>query len=164
MGDGGSKLGAALLKLAGMVGWLVKDGRNDHHGYPYVSEANVKATLRKPMAECGLVLAGVHVQASDNSTPTAAVVHVELRVALADDLSAGVVFQGVGGDQDKSGKAVMKATAAAIKYALTTMVLAPTGDDPEADVEADRMGAEQPRKARGSRKAAAADPESPENW
>jgi hypothetical protein len=56
------------------------------------------------------------------------------------------VFEGVGGAADVrykgdtptacGDKAVMKATAAAVKYALTTGFLIATGDDPEADGDA----------------------------
>ncbi len=153
-------LGERLAAVAGRLTYLSKDKRNDHHKYSYVSEAKVKAEMRAAFAAEGLVLYGVRASALHGSTPTAAVVEVILEVGMADDPRGfRSEFAGVGGDHDKSGKAVMKAMAAAIKYALTTGFLVPTGDDPEANREADELGQGGPaaasRKGGGRRRASA---------
>lgn len=118
-----------LLRAAARLEYLSKDGRNDFQNYKYVSEAKVKAAVRAALAAEGLIVRGVTMGVMTNSTPLSAVVTVCVTIS---DGSQSVSFDGVGGDSDKSGKAVMKATAAAVKYALTTGFLIATGDDPEA--------------------------------
>lgn len=155
MGDAADtrSLGERLAAVAARLPFFGKDGYNDHHKYNYVSEARVKQAVRDALAAEGLLITAVRVDVLPGSTPTAAVVKVTLYVGDGCGLAAR--FEGVGGDQDKSGKAVMKATAAAIKYALTTAFLVPTGDDPEANKEADEIGRGAAPKRGGGRRAAA---------
>lgn len=145
MSDDTRSLGERVAAAAARLSHLSKDGYNDHHKYKYVSEAAVKRAVRDALAAEGLFIQQVDVSASDNTTPTAAVVLVQLSVACVATPAQAYTFEGIGGDQDKSGKAVMKATAAAIKYALTTAFLIPTGDDPEANKEADEIGRAAPK-------------------
>lgn len=142
MGDAADTrtLGERLRAVAARLPFFGKDGYNDHHKYKYVSEARVKQAVRDALAAEGLLITDVRVDVLPGSTPTAAMVKVSLLVGDGVGFGPAARFEGVGGDQDKSGKAVMKATAAAIKYALTTAFLVPTGDDPEANKEADEIG------------------------
>jgi hypothetical protein len=158
MGEDNRGLLQRLADAVAEINTVAKDGYNDHHGYAYATEAGVKRALRGALGRHGLVVAGVQMDAG-NSTPTSAVVKVRICIGLAsDDKSAGVAFEGVACDQDKSGKAVMKAVAGAVKYALTTMGLVPTGDDPEANREADELAQEgKGTKARTKRAAGADD-------
>lgn len=138
-----------LRRAAAALSFLTKDGHNDHHDYDYASEASVKRRVRATLAEHGLLVMRVECETQPGSTPTAAVVHTRVYIGDADNLNVQWVdFAGVGGDQDKSGKAVMKAEAAAYKYALVQGFMIPTGDDPEGNPEADAMGAARPKRGR----------------
>jgi hypothetical protein len=145
-----------LAAVAADVPYLRKDATNAHFQYSYVSEAKVKADLRASLARNGLVLVGCEARVQPGSTATNAAVEASLEIACVEG-GPSVRFGGAGGDADKGGKAVMKALAAAIKYALTTGFLIPTGDDPEANREADELAAEAPKTKARTKRAAGAD-------
>lgn len=125
-----------LLAVAAAIDYLSKDGRNEEQNYRYVSEAAVKAAVRRAFLAEGLAVCGVEMASMPGTRPCEAVVYVRLTVS---DGERNAAFAGVGSAAElrRDGtpfgdKAVMKATAAAVKYALTTAFLIPTGDDPEA--------------------------------
>ena len=153
------RLRAAASKLS----VLAKDAHNDHFGYDYTSEASVKRAVRAVLAECGLAITDVNVTALPGVTPTCAV--VEVRLCVEDGSGNCAYFAGIAGDQDKSGKAVMKAEAGAFKYALLQGFAIPTGDDPEANREADAMGAAAKAETKPrTRKALATKVEGTDGW
>jgi hypothetical protein len=127
------------------VSYLEKKGFNDHFKYSFLSEADCKAAVSAAFRKHGLVLGRTEVEPVGEITGKAAVVRVRLLVADVDGeasepwRTAGVTFEGVGAGSDSSDKAPMKATAAAIKYALTTAFLIATGDDPEKEANAEDL-------------------------
>lgn len=127
-----------LHAVLGELSYLEKDKINKFHGYAYISEAAVKKAVKAAFVKHGLHVAGVIMKdlRDGQSTPQSAVIHVTLRVS---DGTKEALFEGVASATDVKGdKAVMKATAGACKYALTTGFIIPTGDDPEADDENDK--------------------------
>ncbi len=123
-----------LAAAAASLSYLEKKGFNSHFKYKFVSEADVKAAVKTALAEHGLVLQLVRYSPIGECTGKSAVLSCEVRITSTDASSEGeAVYSGIGGGSDSSDKAPMKACAAALKYALTSGFLIPTGDDPEND-------------------------------
>jgi hypothetical protein len=127
------------LALQSKVGYIQRDKQNPHFKYKYVSAEAVLKAVNPAMLEARM-----------SSMPTfrivpvpggrADVVTVECVLHLTDEETgygeiASVAF---GSGQDTGDKAVMKAQTAALKYAWTTALNVPTGDDPEADANTDK--------------------------
>lgn len=136
-----------ILELYRRMGYMQKGGHNKAMSYNFLQEAEVKRRLNEDFRDLGIVIVQVRMRPLAGSTPAAAVVRCRLVVsdAWVSDQSKGlvnVVWEGVGGDQDKTGKAVMKACAAAFKYAVTSGCMVSTGDDPESNEEAEESAIE----------------------
>lgn len=130
-------LAERLARVAADVAYVQKKGFNAHFKYKFVSEADVKEKVNAALRAHGLSVTQTHFLLLPGSTFTEAMVRVDLRVeafGLPDSLA---LFSGLGSGSDKGDKAVMKAEAAAIKYAWTTAFQIATGDDPEADESTD---------------------------
>lgn len=126
------RVAAAAAKLA----YLQKEGFNKHFKYSFVGEAQVKAAVKAALAEFGLVLKSVDYQPLGEITGRTAVLRCTVVVGDAASINGNcVTYVGIGAGTDSSDKAPMKACAAALKYALTSGFLIPTGDDPENDAE-----------------------------
>jgi hypothetical protein len=79
---------------------------------------------------------------SEGLTPSGKQALLTLRFTwtLTDgDSGETISFQSVGTGADSGDKAAYKAATGALKYALLTGFLIPTGDDPEADLATDRV-------------------------
>jgi hypothetical protein len=77
---------------------------------------------------------------SEGLTPSGKQALLTLRFTwtLTDGESGETIsFQSIGTGADSGDKAAYKAATGALKYALLTGFLIPTGDDPEADVKTD---------------------------
>lgn len=131
-----------LLELYSRMSYMQKAGKNEAMRYKFLQEAAVKRALNDACRDLGIIVANVMTTVLPGSTPQAAVVSCVIRLVDAgiheDSKTLTVVeWGGVGCDQDKTGKAVMKAEAAAYKYAVTQGCMVSTGDDPESNEDAD---------------------------
>lgn len=139
--------GDRLLELMGRMAHVEKGGENKALGYKFLQEAEIKRLFNRNCRELGIVVAEVTMAPLSTSTPNAAVVRCSLKLvdAWVKEATPGliaVMWEGVGGDIDKTGKAVMKAGTAAWKYAVTNGAIVSTGDDPEANEEAEAVTVE----------------------
>lgn len=125
-----------------------KNGRNEFNKYDYATEKDLLDEVKPLLLKNGLII--VPSVVDQKRTGDIATVKVEFTLV---DIDSGeelkTTFYGEG--QDKGDKAVYKAYTGAVKYYLMKTFMIPTGDDPEADEEADEteemgeMGA--PKKA-----------------
>ena len=134
-----------LLDAAKATRFVRKAGWNDHFKYAFVSEADVKREVGNALAAAGLVVSKteMHVDSfevvekpgkgKDAPPKTYQRVTVQVRLTVKDVATDTVVgsYEGLGTGMDGDDKAVYKAMAGAVKYALTTAFLIETGDDPE---------------------------------
>lgn len=125
------------------VDFIHKDGKNDFHNYKYASERAIKERIHDELVKQKVLFhfnvegADViaHDSVNDRGKPkreymtTAKCTYSFIDVDTGEKLSGGFVGQG----SDAGDKGVYKAITGAIKYALTSSFLIPTGDDPEKD-------------------------------
>lgn len=129
----------AMTTLMERLAYIQKDGKNTFHKYKFVSEAAVKAKLNPVMVDLGLFVKKVSIVLPGTPTPESCVALVTL--TITDGGTNTVEWEGAGSAKDKGDKAVMKALAAAMKYAVTMGAVVSTGDDPEADAQVDEEAA-----------------------
>jgi hypothetical protein len=122
-----------LARAAAKLNYLQKTGKNTHFKYSFVTEAHVKEKVKEALESVGLVLRSVMYAPIGECSGKAATLLCTVIVVGTDGGMNAAQFQGVGSGTDSSDKAPMKACAAALKYALTSGFLIPTGDDPEDD-------------------------------
>jgi len=125
-----------LAEITNAVERIPKNGYNDFHKYYYALESDIKQVVREELAKRNLILISneknrtvANVQAK-NGTQQLVTLEIEFTIYDADS-DKSIVFTGFGDGQDSGDKAVYKAKTGAIKYALTSLFLIPTGDDPE---------------------------------
>jgi hypothetical protein len=139
-----AKLYQKIAKIMGKVERVPKNGYNSFHKYQYVTESDLIESVRKFMAEEGLVL----FNSVRDFEVKGEIATVTLEFTLAcTDTGESVTTVLVGQGQDKGDKAFYKAYAGGTKYFLMKTFLVPTGDDPEADVSTDQKayGAPKPK-------------------
>ena len=127
-----------LWKILKAVERIEKDKHNQQGGYKYASESAIKEALHPLFAEHGLVLRPADMDQVSFTPPSgdkkSYITTLKIRFELID-LESGefmpLVILASGGDTLDKG--TFKAITGALKYALTTLFLIPTGDDPEAN-------------------------------
>lgn len=124
------KLLQAIAKLEN----IPKAGWNQHSDYRYIRVDDIAASVRKALADCGLVLLGDVVERRTGSVQTSGgktawCEDVMIRYTLTDGESQ-FQFQMPGSGQDLSDKALPKSISGSRKYALLTL-LNLGGEDPE---------------------------------
>lgn len=117
------------------TGMVAKTGRNDFHGYNYVTEADVVESVRPHMVEEGLMLIP-HVESAvmDQHGNTNVMVNYRLYHVSGDFIEFNIAA--AGNDKNRNGvgdKGIYKALTGASKYAILKMFCLATGDDPEKD-------------------------------
>lgn len=125
-----------LAEITTAVERIPKNGHNDFHHYDYALESDIKDVVRKEMAERNLVMipnelsrTTAQIQAKNGMQQ---LVTLEVEYSINDaDSGESVKMIGYGDGQDSGDKAVYKAKTGALKYALTSLFMIPTGDDPE---------------------------------
>lgn len=124
-----------MARVLERVGRVKKNGKNSHHGYDYVTEADLVDAVRGHLAQEGvMVFTTVAEHTVNGSTAT-----VTLELEFVDGESGDAYkTQWVGQGQDKQDKAYYKAYTGAMKYALMKTFLISTGDDPERDADDQR--------------------------
>jgi len=140
------KLAAKIAKVMEAVGYVAKTGTNSAQGYKFVQASAVADKVREQLVKFNVSMTPTSIDViSEGLTPSGKQTLLTLRFTwtLTDgDSGESLSFQSVGTGADSGDKAAYKAATGALKYALLTGFLIPTGDDPEADLSTDRVGAE----------------------
>lgn len=129
-----------LLAVMRDVERIHKTGHNNHFNYDYATEQDIKeavgAGFRKHgltmrIDEIGVPMLGPEQTTKEGRTLRSWLYPIKFVVVDVDtDQEIRSTFLGQGDDSDKS---EWKAITGAIKYYLTSLLLIPTGDDPERD-------------------------------
>ena len=139
MSDAPKGLVSAINDVMRAVTYLQKTGHNKFHGYKYASEADMKAAFQPAMAEAGLVLLPVGIEYTTVEAPKTAKgkeqfrTDMRVKFKLAHVSGEHELVEVVGCGIDSEDKGIYKAMTGAIKYALHTLFLTPTGEDAEQD-------------------------------
>ena len=138
------KLAAKIAQVMEAVGYVAKTGTNSAQGYKFVQASAVADKVREQLVKFNVSMTPTQIDViSEGLTPSGKQALLTLRFTwtLTDGESGETVsFQSVGTGADSGDKAAYKAATGALKYALLTGFLIPTGDDPEADLSTDRVG------------------------
>lgn len=138
-----SKVGLAkkIAKVMEAVGYVPKSGTNAAQGYKFVQASAVADKVREQLAKLNVSMTPTTIDViSEGHTPSGKQALLTLRFTwtLTDgDSGETLSFQSIGTGADSGDKAAYKAATGALKYALLTGFLIPTGDDPEADTATD---------------------------
>lgn len=137
------KLAAKIAKVMEAVGYVAKTGTNSAQGYKFVQASAVADKVREQLSKLNVSMTPTQIDViSEGTTPSGKQSLLTLRFTwtLTDgDSGETLSFQSVGTGADSGDKAAYKAATGALKYALLTGFLIPTGDDPEADLSTDRV-------------------------
>ena len=125
------------------VGYVPKGGTNQAQGYKFVQASAVADKVREQLARLNVSMTPTTIDViSEGVTPSGKQALLTLRFTwtLTDgDSGETISFQSIGTGADSGDKAAYKAATGALKYALLTGFLIPTGDDPEADPATDNQ-------------------------
>jgi ERF superfamily len=131
------KLAAKLAEIMKEVGYIQKGGTNSAQGYKYVMASQVADAIREKLADKNIILVPVGAQVIETGrTPSEKQSLLTLKYTwrfIDGDSGETIDFESVGSGADSGDKAPYKAATGALKYALLTAFLIPTGDDPEND-------------------------------
>jgi hypothetical protein len=137
------RLAAKIAKVMEAVGYVAKTGTNSAQGYKFVQASAVADKVREQLTKLNVSMTPTAIDViSEGLTPSGKQTLLTLRFTwtLTDgDSGESLSFQSVGTGADSGDKAAYKAATGALKYALLTGFLIPTGDDPEADLSTDRV-------------------------
>ncbi|MEG0123149.1 ERF family protein [Enterococcus sp.] len=127
-----------LVEITAVVERIPKNGHNDKQNYDYALESDIKDVVRKEMSDRGLVLISSELSRNKSELQgrngVQQLVTLEVQFTIFDaETGESIQFTGFGDGQDFGDKALYKAKTGALKYALTTLFLIPTGDDPETE-------------------------------
>lgn len=129
-----------LAEVMAAVKRIPKRGRNNFHGYDYVTEADLADAIRDELSQRNVVLVPDVEAVEMKDMPATAkgkaqfLTTVNMRWTFMDgDSDSTVSFRIPGFGIDGEDKGGYKAITGAEKYALMKFFLVPTGDDPEAD-------------------------------
>lgn len=141
------------IKLANVMKdchYIQKIGKNNFHGYNYVTSADVLDKVNTALLNNGIITTVTPTLIDFREVTTAkgnVDKHATISVIISMiDIESGesVQISGIGSGQDSGDKAIMKAETAAIKYAYMLSFCIATGDDPEADERTDEITATKP--------------------
>lgn len=122
------------------VDYIQKDKKNTFHGYNYASESAIKEKLHGALVKHGVLFFPTSMFVSRKEAyqtdkgKHSWITDVTIEYSFIDTES-GEELKGicVGTGDDGADKGTYKAITGALKYALTSTFLIPTGDDPEVD-------------------------------
>lgn len=125
-----------LVEIMNTVDRVPKNGHNDRQNYSYAQESDIKEVVRKELADRNVIMIPNELDKTTKEIPTRngsqQLVTLKIEYTLIDaDSGESVKMIGYGDGQDSGDKAVYKAKTGALKYALTSLFMIPTGDDPE---------------------------------
>ena len=141
MTEAKKSLASKIAKVMEEVGYVPKGGTNQAQGYKFVQASAVADKVREQLAKLNVSMTPTTIDViSEGVTPSGKQALLTLRFTwtLTDgDSGETISFQSIGTGADSGDKAAYKAATGALKYALLTGFLIPTGDDPEADPATD---------------------------
>ncbi len=120
-----------VSEVSRAVGFIEFDGENTFHKYKYASASQIIRALQTKCAEAGVL---VYSESEKLYWPQPGLVQctITLRWVNLSNPTDSFTSRGVGSGTDKGDKAVMKASTAAYKYAIShTLALAWGAEDPE---------------------------------
>jgi ERF superfamily. len=171
--QGGPTLFKKLAKISGEISTVAKNGRNEHHQYDYVTEADLLNAVRAKLAAAGIAyfFSVLSIETREVLAPVSKkdggwdmlpaksgpVTQVMVSATFADGES-GETWNviGAGAGQDAGDKGIYKALTGAQKYLLMKTFLIATGDDPEGDAKVDKAAGEAATQAAPKTKASTA--------
>jgi hypothetical protein len=131
------KLAAKLAGIMKEVGYVQKGGTNSAQGYKYVMASQVADAVREKLADKNIIMIPVAAQVIETGRTASekqSLITIKYTWRFIDgDSGETFDFESVGSGADSGDKAPYKAATGALKYALLTAFLIPTGDDPEND-------------------------------
>ena len=143
MTEAKKSLASKIAKVMEAVGYVPKGGTNQAQGYKFVQASAVADKVREQLAKLNVSMTPTTIDViSEGVTPSGKQALLTLRFTwtLTDGESGETIsFQSIGTGADSGDKAAYKAATGALKYALLTGFLIPTGDDPEADPATDNQ-------------------------
>lgn len=133
-----------MFVIMSAIDAIPKDGYNDFHKYAYATERAIKEAVRTQLLEQKVLfqfeVTDVMTQETKNDKGDTSILTVIRGNAVFICVESGeemrIPFAGQGAD--KGDKGIYKSITGAIKYALTSTFLIPTGDDAEADTSLDK--------------------------
>jgi len=143
-----ASLAGKLVNIMDACSHVQKNGLNEFHKYSYVMASDVMGALNKACVAQGVACIPRftkldETQKTQRSGQIATLVTVTAEVYLIDSTTgASLVVKALGTGEDTGDKAVAKAQTMAIKYALMSLCLISSGDDPEADSKTDEGNSE----------------------
>jgi hypothetical protein len=130
-------LAAKISMVMQAIEYVNKGGTNTAQGYKFVQATDVAKIVRHELGKLNVAMIPAKVEvAASGLTPkgTQSLLTVVYTWRLIDgDSGETLEFQSIGTGADSGDKAAYKAATGALKYALLTTFLIPTGDDPEHD-------------------------------
>lgn len=121
-------IGLKILKVMDAIGSISKDGKNNFHGYRYVTDAAIVSAIRVELIKNKLVVIPNQIECIREGEITT----LKIEYTLLDAESGETIVSHVYGQgQDKGDKQTYKAATGAEKYYLMKTFLIPTDDDPE---------------------------------
>lgn len=125
-----TKILTKLHAIMADVSYIQKDKKNTHQGYTYASEKAIKEAVHDALVKHSVIFT----LSTSNPRVENGVTWIDcafrfLDVESGEELAG--TFLGSGSARDEKGH--YAAVTGAIKYALTSTLLIPTGDDPEND-------------------------------
>lgn len=130
-------LASKLAEVMGEIGYITKGGTNSAQGYKYVMASQVADAIREKLSAKGIaIIPGDIEKLSEGASASGKQVILTFKYSwhLIDGESGEkLTIYSLGSGADSGDKHVYKATTGALKYALLTTFLIPTGDDPEND-------------------------------
>jgi len=134
-------LASKIAKVMQAVGYVEKSGTNAAQGYKFVQASAVADKVRAELVKLNISMTPSQIGIVNiGLTPSGKQSTITLLYTwtLTDgETGETLTFQSVGTGADSGDKAAYKAATGALKYALLTGFLIPTGDDPEADARTD---------------------------
>lgn len=127
-----------IAEIMGDLGRIPKSGRNTSQGYDYVTESDITGAVRPLMAKQKIVMIPSIRNYKVEELPTKYsklnMGTIEIKWTIIDGESAEQVsFSMIGKGTDTGEKDIYKAITGNKKYALITLFMIDSGDDPERD-------------------------------
>lgn len=128
-----------LAEIMSEVGYIQKNGKNNHFGYTYATESDVQDAVRDKMSQRHLMMipnvtdtALREITTRKGNTEYVAKVTITYKI-VDGETGEEMQFNMEGEGQDPGDKAIYKAISGTQKYAIMKLFMIPTGDDPERD-------------------------------
>lgn len=124
-----------MFAIMSAIDAIPKDGYNDFHKYAYATERAIKEAVRTQLLEQKVLF---QFEVTDVTVQNELTVIRGNAVFICVESGEEMHIPFAGQGADKGDKGIYKAITGAIKYALTSTFLIPTGDDAEADTSIDK--------------------------